>query len=179
MVIVTAMPGEEGCCVFGSFALGCRVTRRWRAAALMLGGAGLLTMVVGTFLPWLRSGDVQRNSYASFGVLRRLIGFHGAAEALVRAWPLLGAVSAAIVVLAAFGLLRAAALLALIVAAWAGAVSAGALARGPAPGVWIESIGPIVTIAGAAATAAAAIRIFVAPLWRRRAVGERTTERTV
>jgi hypothetical protein len=146
-------------------------------AALVLGGAGLLTMVLGTFLPWLRSGEVQRNSYASFGLLRRLIGFHGPAETLLRGWPLLGAVCALVVVLAAAGLLRVAALLALLVAAWAAAVSGGALARGPAGSVRVENLGPIVTITGAVATAAAAIVVLVLRVGR--AARDRTTGRTI
>lgn len=181
------MPGRGGdgvarClgrCDFGAFPPGGHVTASRRGAVLMLGVAGLLTTVVGTFLPWLRSGEVQRNSYASFGVLRRLIGFHGAAEVLLHAWPLLGAVAAVVVVLAAFGLLRTAAVLALIVAAWAAGVSGGALSRGSAAAIRVENLGPTVTIAGAAATAAAAVHILIAPIWRRRAVRDRTTERTV
>src|SRR5215468_5312505 len=117
-------------------------------AALVLGAAGLLTMVVGTFLPWLRSGEVQRNSYASFGVLRRLIGFHGAAEMLLRGWPLLGAVCALVVVLA---------------------VAGGALAHQPAAGVRVESLGPIVTITGTVGITAAAIVILISRMWDRRA----------
>ena len=130
-------------------------------AALVLGAAGLVTMVLGTFLSWLRSGEVQRNSYASFGILRRLIGFHGAAEMLLRGWPLLGAACALVVVLALAGLLRVAALLALVVAAWAGAVGGGALAHGPAAGVRVEKLGPIVTITGAVGITAAAIVILI------------------
>jgi hypothetical protein len=146
-------------------------------AALVLGAAGLLTMVVGTFLPWLRSGEVRRNSYASFGVLRRLIGFHGPAETLVRGWPLLGAACALVVVLAAVGLLRTAALLALVVAAWAAAVSGGAVGREPAAGVRVERLGPIVTITGAVATAAAAIVILVSRVRLGRATRDRTAGR--
>jgi hypothetical protein len=148
-------------------------------AVLLLGAAGLLSMVIGTFLPWLRSGEVDRNSYASFGVLRRLIGFHGAAEVLVRGWPLLGAVCAVVVVLAAAGLLRAAAVLALVIAAWAAAVGGGAVGHEPVAGVRMERLGPIVTIAGAVATAAAAIVILISRLWTGRAARDPTTGRTV
>lgn len=148
-------------------------------AALVLGAAGILTMVLGTFLPWLRSGDVQRNSYASFGVLRRLIGFRGAVETLLRGWPLLGAVCALVVVLAAAGLLRTAALLALVVAAWAAAVGGAALARPPAAGIRVERLGPIVTITGAAAITAAAIVILISRAWVGRTARDRTTGRTV
>jgi len=146
-------------------------------AALVLGAAGLVTMVLGTFLPWLRSGEVQRNSYASFGVLRRLIGFHGAAEMLLRGWPLLGAVCALVVVLAVAGLLRVAAVLALVVAAWAAAVAGGALAHQPAAGVRVESLGPIVTITGTVGITAAAIVILISRMWDRRASRDRATGR--
>jgi hypothetical protein len=148
-------------------------------AALVLGAAGLLTMVLGTFLPWLRSGEVQRNSYASFGVLRRLIGFRGAVEMLLRGWPLFGAVCALVVVLAAAGLLRTAALLALVVAGWAGAVGGGALARQPVAGVRVEKLGPIVTITGAIAIVAAAIVVLISRPWVGRTGRDRTTRRTV
>lgn len=96
-----------------------------------LGAAGLVVTVVGTFLPWLRSGDVRRNSYTSFGTVRRLIGFHGAAEVLVHAWPMVGAASAVVVVVAALGLRRTAAGLGFLVAGWAAAVAGGALAHDP------------------------------------------------
>ena len=122
-----------------------------------VGGAGLLVTVIGTFLPWLRSGGVHRNSYASFGVLRRLIGFDGLAEFLVRGWPLLGAAGAGVVLVAVAGLHRTAAALALVVVAWSAAVGGGALARDPAGAVRVEPLGPIVTVAGAALTALAAI----------------------
>src|SRR6266536_3018932 len=119
------------------------------APALVLGGAGLATAVIGTFLPWVRSGGVRRNSYTSFGVLRRLIGFHGVPEVLIRGWPLLGAVSAVVVLLALAGLHRPAAVLALATAAWSGAVGGGALAHGPVGGIRVAPIGPAVTVIGA------------------------------
>jgi hypothetical protein len=31
------------------------------------GAAGIVLLVVGTFLPWLQSGQVQRNSYKTGG----------------------------------------------------------------------------------------------------------------
>src|SRR5882757_5448458 len=103
-------------------------TMRPRLPVLLpIGAAGLVTLVVGTFLPWLRSGEVRRNSYTSFGLLRRLIGFPGPAEPLLRAWPLLGAVCAAVVLVAVAGWPRVAAGLSLLVAAWSATVAGGAL----------------------------------------------------
>lgn len=129
-----------------------------------LGAAGLIAILVGTFLPWLQSGGVRRNSYTSFGVLRRLIGFHGAAEALVRIWPLLGVACAIVVLVALAGLWRSAAVIGLLVAAWSAAVAGGALARHPVGPVRVDAIGPIVTMAGSAATAAAAILTVISQL---------------
>ncbi|HZE50496.1 MAG TPA: hypothetical protein VE074_13090 [Jatrophihabitantaceae bacterium] len=127
----------------------------------VLGVAGLVTALIGTFLPWLRSGQVHRNSYTSFGLLRRLIGFHGVAEVLIRAWPLLGMACALVVLVAVAGLLRAAALLALLVGAWSAAIAGGALAHDPVGNVRIDTLGPIVTVVGATTTITAAILTLI------------------
>ena len=108
-------------------------------------------------MPWLRSGDVRRNSYTSFGLLRRLIGFPGPAELLLRAWPLLGAVCAIVVLVAVAGLPRFAAASALLVAAWSATVAGGALAHDPVGLVRVDTLGPIVTLSGSAAVAVAVI----------------------
>jgi hypothetical protein len=122
-----------------------------------IGAAGLVTLVVGTFLPWLRSGDVGRNSYTSFGLLHRLIGFPGWAEVLLRAWPLLGALCAVVVLVAVAGLPRLAAALTLLAAAWSATVAGGALAHDPVGLVRVDVLGPIVTLSGTVASAIAAI----------------------
>ena len=132
--------------------------------ATALGTAGLITTLVGTFLPWLQSGGVRRNSYTSFGVLRRLIGFHGAAEATIRIWPLLGVACAIVVLVALAGLWRSAAALGLLVAAWSATVAGGALARDPVGPVRVDLLGPIVTVLGSTATAAAAILTLIAQI---------------
>ena len=131
-------------------------------SAQAVGGAGLVVAVIGTFLPWLRSGNAHRNSYTSFGVLRRLIGFHGVTEVLIRGWPLLGAVSAAIVVLAVAGLHRTAGGVASATAAWAIAVASSALAHDPVAGIRVDPLGPTMTLTGATAVAAAAILTLIA-----------------
>jgi predicted anti-sigma-YlaC factor YlaD len=122
-----------------------------------IGAVGLIVTVVGTFLPWLRSGEVRRNSYTSFGLLRRLIGFPGPAELLLRAWPLLGAVCAVVVLVAVVVRPRFAAGLALLVAAWSASVAGGALAHDAVGLVRVDALGPIVTLSGGAASAVAAI----------------------
>lgn len=61
-------------------------TRHQRAAAL--GTAGAATTLIGTFLPWLRSGARGRSSYAIFELVDRL-GFApgGVVSASLRIWP--------------------------------------------------------------------------------------------
>ena len=61
--------------------------RPWAPAiAVLVGGAAA---IVGTFLPWFRSGAVDRSSYELFDVVERL-GFapDGTVGWLLRLWPL-------------------------------------------------------------------------------------------
>ncbi len=58
---------------------------------LLIGGAGIVLVVVGSFLPWVVSGTVRRSSYAIVGILGRLgIGEDGPLGVLISAWPLIG-----------------------------------------------------------------------------------------
>lgn len=62
------------------------IDRHWaRAAAIAVGGS---VAVVGTFLPWLRSGSVDRSSYEIFDLVDRL-GFapDGPVGWMIRLWP--------------------------------------------------------------------------------------------
>jgi hypothetical protein len=124
--------------------------------AYAVGAAGLVGVLLGTFLPWLRSGDVLRNSYASFGVLNRLIGFHGVSEFAVRAWPLIGLCCAGVVVAAVAASRRVAAVLALVTAAWSAAVASAVLLHHGDAGVSVVALGPAVTLIGDAAVLLAA-----------------------
>jgi hypothetical protein len=132
-----------------------------RALAYGIGASGLLAVVLGTFLPWLRSGEVQRNSYASFGTLGRLVGFHGPSEVALRVWPLLGLCCAAVVLTVVATWHRTAATLALVVAGWSAAVGCAVLIRHDDSGVSVVALGPIVTVAGDAAVVLAAILVLV------------------
>lgn len=129
----------------------------YRSLAYTLGAGGLAVVVTGSFLPWLQSGEVRRNSYASFGELRRLIGFHGPAEAATRTWPLLGICAALVVIAALAGLVRTSAAFGLLTAAWTSAVSGAVLAQDGANGVRIVPVGPGVTLTGDIAVIVAAI----------------------
>jgi hypothetical protein len=114
--------------------------------------AGLAVIVVGTFLPWLRSGRATRNSYATDGAVRRLLHVDGGLDAALRAWPFLSlacAVAAALVVL---GRHRFGAGVAGLVALCAGAVAAGALLTSSRGLLRPATAGPAVTLAGSILT---------------------------
>ena len=66
--------------------------------------AGIAVLVLGTFLPWLRSGRATRNSYEATGAVRRLVHPPGVLDDLFRIWPLLGAVCALAVAVYVLGL---------------------------------------------------------------------------
>jgi hypothetical protein len=121
-----------------------------RIAGPVSGVVGLFVLVAGTFLPWLSSGQARRNSYQTGGALRRLLGLHGVLEACVSAWPFVGLVCAAVVVLFAGGLRRWAAVLGLLTALATGAVAIAALRVDSTFFVRPERFGPAVTLAGAA-----------------------------
>lgn len=135
--------------------------RQPTVASYLLAGCGLLAVVVGTFLPWLQSGEVRRNSYAAFGLLRRLIGFDGLPAALTHGWPLLALCATAAVLAAVSGLHRIAVAVALVTVAWSATVSGAALAWQSTAGVSIVAIGPAVTLAGDAAVFVAAILTLI------------------
>ena len=124
--------------------------------AYSVGAAGLVGVLLGTFLPWLRSGDVLRNSYTSFGVLNRLIGFHGVSEFAVRAWPLVGMCCAAVVVAAVAASRRVATALAVVTAGWSAAVASAVLLHHGDAGVSVVAVGPAVTLIGDTAVLLAA-----------------------
>lgn len=127
-----------------------------RALAAALGVIGLVVLVTGTFLPWLRSGRAGRNSYQAGGSLQRLLGWHGMAEAAVSAWPAVGLLCAAVVAIFAAGLRRSAALLGGLTALATGAVSSAALRVDGNRLIRPAALGPTVTLVGALMVLAAA-----------------------
>lgn len=115
-----------------------------------LAGVGLVVLVIGTFLPWLRSGATERNSYAAGGVIRRLLAPDGAEGALLTVWPLIAVLCAAALAGYALGFHRSALIVAAIPAIAAGAVSIDALLTAPSTYASVTSSGPAVTLAGTA-----------------------------
>jgi hypothetical protein len=134
--------------------------------------------VAGTFLPWLRSGTVDRNSYRAGDVLRRIEQLPAVLGFLMEIWrflPLACAVAAALVLLRIdwAGLTVAA-----VCAVVAGTSSAVVLVRGSSGLVRAVSTGPLLSLTGSALTFAtvlfSATRIELPlrrrpyPVWRGR-----------
>ena len=64
--------------------------RTWRPEDMLppiVGAVGLVTIVLGTFLPWLRSGTHERNSYQAGGAVRRLVEPSATVDHLLALWP--------------------------------------------------------------------------------------------
>ncbi|ONI85055.1 hypothetical protein ALI22I_31960 [Saccharothrix sp. ALI-22-I] len=136
--------------------------RKWTGA--VLGVIGLITAVVGTFLPWLRSGTVTRTSYEVLA-LRGFAGLNGVSGEIVRGvWVGLTPLAVCCVLLWAVRFHRFAACLALLFDTIVGTVAALAAVQGgnEAALVGISLIGPVVTLGGAVLGIAGAITVLTA-----------------
>jgi hypothetical protein len=128
--------------------------------------AGLLTLVLGTFLPWSRSGSVYRDSYQSLGILNQL-GFmqaFPALESFLDIWLAAIPAVATTIALYALGLRRSAAVLAAILAIMMGTVSGVVAVQGGGTNglVGAASSGPVVTFTGAVLALLGAVTVLVA-----------------
>jgi hypothetical protein len=120
---------------------------------------GLILVLIGTFLPWLRSGSVYRDSYQSLGVLREL----GFISGLVNAWvAMIPAVGITIAVYA-IGLRRSAAVVATVLSIIMGTIAGAAAVQGGGESglVGIASSGPTVTLFGAVLALLGAVVVLV------------------
>lgn len=138
-------------------------------------GAGALTVLIGTFRPWVRSGSVGRSSYAIFELVERL-GFSpdGAVGWALRMWPLVPLLLVLSVVVQFWSLraapLRASGLpssmplteglmrrgLPVVAALYAGG-TAYAIRGAPDTGVLAVDHGPTITLIGSCALLAGAL----------------------
>jgi hypothetical protein len=136
------------------------VDRATRGAVAV--SAGTASALVGTFLPWLRSGARNRSSYSIFDLVERL-GFapDGFVAWSLRLWPLVPLVLVACTV-AAWAVVtrhldwRVAAVALGVSVVWVGS-TAVALLFAPEAGLFRIGHGPAVTAAGIALTAAGAV----------------------
>jgi hypothetical protein len=123
---------------------------------------GLALVIAGTFLPWLRSGVVLRDSYQSAGALRVFAG-GGATGTLLNAWLMVIPVCGLCVALYAVRLRRVSAGLGCVVA---GAVAVVAIvAHSAIDSALIDTVaaGPAVTLAGAVLALVGSAAILVGP----------------
>ena len=141
-----------------------------RVAALVFAAAGLVLALVGSFLPWVVSGQVRRSSYAVTGMVDRLgIAGDGVVGSLVAGWPLIGLLCAAPVVAALLRRWVVAGVLCVLLGTAMAAVSVALLtvSGGGAIGVQVDAIGPSVTSAGGMLLAVGGTWLIIG-VWRNR-----------
>ena len=132
-------------------------------AAVALTAVGLVTVGAGTFLPWVRSGSVLRDSYQSIAIIRTIRVLDGSPLALILdAWTLLIPAITLCVVVYALGFRRSAATISTIVAIISGTVAGSATVVGGGEEVrlGISSIGPVTTLIGSVLTLVGVVGIF-------------------
>jgi hypothetical protein len=144
---------------------------RMRSVVARLGASvaatGLVVLIVGTFLPWLRSGEVLRDSYQSVGALRDVIGgsFLGA---LLTVW--LTIIPACVVCAALFllRLRRTSAGVGCLVSVVVGTAAGLVVVQGDDPRSLISAApaGPAVTLTGAVVALIGAIAVLAGPRGR-------------
>jgi glycerol uptake facilitator-like aquaporin len=111
-------------------------------------GVGAAAVAAGTFLPWLRSGTVSRDSYRAGDALRRIGELPSGVGVLFDVWPFVPLACALTVAAALLGRIRPAAVVATVVAAVAGATAGGVLAAGTDSLIRPATSGPAVVLAG-------------------------------
>jgi hypothetical protein len=128
-----------------------------------LTAAGLVTVAVGTFLPWVVSGSVLRDSYESIAIVRTIRVLDGSPLALVvDAWTLIIPVSTLCLVVYALGFRRSAATISAVIAIVSGTIAGAAsvVSGGEEVRLGISSAGPTTTLVGAVLTLTGVVGIF-------------------
>lgn len=137
-------------------AKGDRSLRGVGAAAVVLGA---VTVVVGSFLPWVISGSVGRSSFATVRSADRLgLVPDGVAVALLRSWYLVPLGAAIVTLLLVSGLRRLAALVGLALGALTTMVASVVIVVSPSTGP-----GPAVSVAGGVVLAAGGFATLLDP----------------
>jgi hypothetical protein len=131
------------------------VVARWAGVA----ASGVAVLLVGTFLPWLRSGVVLRDSYQSVTALHALVG--GTEGVLLTGWLMVIPAWALCVALYALRLRRVSAALACLFGALTVAVAVAVIGQRGQAGALIGPVttGPAVTLIGATLALAGAIGV--------------------
>ena len=149
-----------------------------RVAALSAGFAGAVMMTIGTFLPWVRSGEVDRNSFQMAGVLDRTdFVTQPVLRHLVDAWPYVTPLVVLPALFAAFRLWRTTAVIMMLIGVGT-SVLMGALlivlGGRSVLGVSLRYLGPGLVLAGAVVLTAAGVWLLMGQT-RRRARAHRDT----
>ena len=126
---------------------------------------GLALVVLGSFLPWVRSGTVFYTSYQSLGILRHL-GFMDVFPALgvlLDVWLAVIPAAAVAIAMYALRLRRTAAVLAVILAMLMGTIAGAATVQGDDKGsvIGIASAGPVVMLTGAVLALIGAVVVLI------------------
>jgi hypothetical protein len=141
------------------------MTRRHPPGAwLALWGIGVVALLVGTFLPWLYSGRIGKNSYQLAGVGQRRLNTPLWVDAMLVLWPYLGPLLAIAAVLLLVRRRRTAGILSAAVGLTSGLVAAAVVVVGARMSSSILSVshsGPVVTVVGSVAVIAAAVGFFL------------------
>ncbi len=124
-------------------------------------GAGAALIVVGSLLPWVRTGGRARNSYDLFRIVGRLgFGPDGPASIAMRWWPLVPLLTVAASVVAWWGWPRPGGALGIAAALYAGGVALAVIAAPDRTGVGLEA-GVGLTAAGSAVLLAGSVAAVV------------------
>ena len=138
-------------------------------AGAALGGAGLVLVAVGTFLPWFRSGLVLRDSYESISLIRTIgILRDSPLRFALDAWTMIVPVVTLCVATYAFGLRRTGATMAAVVAIICGTIGAIATVESGTDeaSLGIASTGPMVTLIGGALALLGVVGVFTGRRFR-------------
>ena len=133
-------------------------------AGAVLGGAGLVMVAIGTFLPWVRSGAVLRDSYQSISIVRTIgIIRDSPLNLVIDAWTMTVPVITLCVAAYAFGFRRSAATIAGIVAIFCGTIGGGAavVSGGDETSLGLTDTGPTVTLIGGVLALLGVIGVFI------------------
>jgi hypothetical protein len=150
-----------------------RTPTRLGIGAACLAAAGLLLIAVGTFLPWVVSGSVLRDSYQSISVIRAIKAVEGnPLELVLDAWTMIIPVITVCVVGYALGFRRTAATISTILAIICGTISGTATVVSGGEGITlgIAGTGPTTMLIGAVLTVIGVVGIFAGQ--RGRATGD-------
>jgi hypothetical protein len=123
----------------------------------VMAGIGALATMIGTFMPWVRSGTVRRSSYEIFSLVERLgISQSSAVGWGLRVWPIVPFLLVLAVTFSWFPRRWATGGSALVAVVYVGGVAA-TVESAPSTAILRIESGPMITLAGAIVLACGAL----------------------